>query len=69
MGDKETGSRAALPIWMEFMATALADGPHRYFDLPDNATNVQMDPDTGKLAADGSKSAVTALFKRGTEPK
>jgi penicillin-binding protein 1A len=27
MGDKETGSRAALPIWMDFMATALANAP------------------------------------------
>ena len=69
MGDKETGSRAALPIWIDFMATALADGHHRYFDLPDNVTKVQMNPDTGKLAADGSKLAVTALFKKGTEPR
>ena len=69
MGDKETGSRAALPIWIDFMATALADDPHRYFDFPDNVTKVHMNPDTGKLAADGSKLAVTALFKKGTEPR
>ncbi|MEE4263143.1 MAG: PBP1A family penicillin-binding protein [Desulfobacteraceae bacterium] len=69
MGDKETGSRAALPIWMNFMATALADGSHRYFDFPDNVSKVYIDPDTGKRAADGSKGAVTALFKKGTEPK
>ena len=32
LGDKETGSRAALPIWMGFMATALAkEGIHRDF--------------------------------------
>jgi hypothetical protein len=28
-----------------------------------------MNPQTGKLAADGSKNAVDALFIKGTEPK
>jgi membrane carboxypeptidase/penicillin-binding protein len=51
------------------MTAALADGPHRYFDLPDNVTKVYMDPDTGKRAAEGSTFAVTALFKKGTEPR
>jgi len=69
MGDKETGSRAALPIWMDFMETALADGPHQYFDLPDNVTQVQMEPNTGRPASEGSQSAVTAIFKKGTEPR
>ena len=69
MGDKETGSRAALPIWIDFMETALADGLHQYFDLPENTTQVQMDPDTGMLASEGSKFAVTALFKKGTGPQ
>jgi penicillin-binding protein 1A len=69
MGDKETGSRAALPIWMDFMTAALADGPQRYFDLPDNTVKKRIHPITGELAADGSTSAVTALFKKGTEPR
>jgi penicillin-binding protein 1A len=69
MGDKETGARAALPIWMNFMEAALADEPHQYFDLPDNVTKVHMNPDTGGLASDESNSAVTALFKKGTEPQ
>ena len=69
MGDKETGARAALPIWMDFMEAALADEPHQYFDLPDNVTKVHMNPDTGGLASDESKFAVTALFKKGTEPR
>jgi penicillin-binding protein 1A len=69
MGDKETGSRAALPIWIDFMEAALSDGPHQYFDLPDNVAKIQMDPDTGRPASDGSQSAVTAFFKKGTEPR
>ena len=69
MGDKETGSKAALPIWIDFMKTALADGPHQYFDFPENTTQVPIDPDTGRLASEGSKLAVSALFKKGTEPQ
>ena len=68
MGDKETGSRAALPVWMDFMAEALVDEPQRYFDLPDNVVKLRLNPDSGKRAAEGTKSTVTALFKKGTEP-
>jgi penicillin-binding protein 1A len=31
LGDKETGARAALPIWMDFMKTAIADKPDEKF--------------------------------------
>jgi len=31
LGDKETGARAALPIWMEFMRAAIADKPNEAF--------------------------------------
>jgi penicillin-binding protein 1A len=69
MGDKETGARAALPIWIEYMKAALATMPHLYFDLPDNVIRVHMNPQTGMRAPDESENAVPALFKKGTEPK
>ena len=69
MGDKETGARAALPIWIDFMDSALTNAPQQYFDLPDNVSKVYIDPDTGKLAGDGSTSGVPALFIKGTEPR
>ena len=68
MGDRETGARAALPIWIDFMQTALANRPHQYFDLPDNVVKVRMNSQSGMLASDGSENAVPALFKMGTEP-
>jgi penicillin-binding protein 1A len=68
LGDKETGARAALPIWIQFMQTALAAGSPQEFDLPDNVSKVRMDPQTGLVAPQGSKEAVWALFKKGTEP-
>ena len=69
LGDRETGAKAALPIWIQFMKNAPATGSPPYFDLPDNVIKVRMDPQTGMLAADGSKNAVDALFIKGTEPK
>jgi penicillin-binding protein 1A len=69
LGDRETGAKAALPIWIQFMKNAPATGSLPYFDLPDNVIKLRMDPQTGKLATDGSKNAVDALFIKGTEPK
>jgi len=42
LGDKETGARAALPIWMDFMATALPQqGPSRDFlPIPEETNQV-----------------------------
>jgi penicillin-binding protein 1A len=34
LGEKETGARAALPIWMQFMAVAVADRPNEQFAKP-----------------------------------
>ncbi len=69
MGEKETGARAALPIWIQFMQTALAAGSNQNFDLPDNVVKVRMNPQTGLIQRDESKESVSALFKIGTEPK
>ncbi|MGD9137349.1 MAG: penicillin-binding transpeptidase domain-containing protein, partial [Desulfobacterales bacterium] len=69
LGNRETGAKAALPIWIQFMENASASGSPPYFDLPDNVVKVRMNPKTGMLASDGSKNAVDALFRKGTEPK
>ena len=69
LGDRETGAKAALPIWIQFMKNAPVTGSPPYFDLPDNVIKVHMNPQTGMLAADGSESSVEALFIKGTEPK
>jgi penicillin-binding protein 1A len=69
LGDKETGAKAALPIWLQFMQNAPATASNSYFDLPDNVVKVKMNPHTGLIAQEGSNEFVSALFKRGTEPK
>jgi penicillin-binding protein 1A len=42
LGDKETGARGALPMWMAFMKVALADRPNEEFSRP-NAPKRSLD--------------------------
>jgi len=69
LGDKETGAKAALPIWIQLMQSAPADGTELNFDLPDNVVKVSMNPDTGRKERADSAGSVSALFKIGTEPQ
>jgi penicillin-binding protein 1A len=68
LGAKETGAKAALPIWIDFMKAALQNEPHQYFDIPDDVSLIRMDPITGLPQPEDSKQSVVALFKKGTEP-
>ena len=68
LGNLETGARAALPLWIEFMTHAVADSTFQYFDIPDDVIKVRIDPVTGLRASNNSTRTVNALFKKGTEP-
>jgi penicillin-binding protein 1A len=68
LGPNETGSRAALPIWIDFMDNVLDDRPLNYFDRPDDVVRVAIDPDSGQRVTEEAPEAVAALFKKGTEP-
>jgi penicillin-binding protein 1A len=68
LGKSETGARAALPIWIDYMRTALADQPVRDFPVPEGVSYARVDPDTGKPAVDGSQHSTFQAFLSGTEP-
>jgi penicillin-binding protein 1A len=68
LGDMETGARAALPTWINFMASTKPESTALYFDIPDNMIKIWMDPETGRAVEEGAQNAVKALFVRGTEP-
>jgi len=63
LGPKETGARAALPIWTAFMRKALETGSNPYFDIPDGMVRKNMDPDTGDILPERTTETVTALFR------
>ena len=68
LGINETGSRAASPIWLEFMQAALKDNPVRVFQVPDGVVFAKIDAETGLLAVPESNETVFECFKEGTVP-
>ena len=69
MGKGETGSRAASPIWLNFMQEVLAGEPVKDFQVPKGVVFAKIDGKTGHLAGRHSKKTVFQAFKEGTEPK
>lgn len=63
LGKGETGSRAALPIWTDFMRTYLKTAPLAYFDQPVGLVKRHMDPLSGKWLEAGDRRATAALFR------
>lgn len=69
MGEGETGSSAAVPIFRDFMAAALADAPAIPFRIPQGVRLVRVDPQSGALAEPGAKDAILESFRAGSEPR
>jgi penicillin-binding protein 1A len=68
LGWGETGARAALPIWMEFMHAALDARPARDFPVPDSIVFARVDRKTGLLADGSSSNSVFQAYPAGSEP-
>ena len=68
IGEKETGARAALPIWKSFMKEILGGQKVRKFKIPSGVTFLMIDSDTGTLPTPNTKHTVYECFKEGTEP-
>lgn len=47
LGRGETGGQTALPIWINFMGTALRDQPQKGWPMPSGLISVRIDPETG----------------------
>ncbi len=67
LGRAETGGRASLPIWLDYMSSALRDRPQPEFDPPEGIILQRIDPETGRPVAEG-EPGVLEPFKEGTEP-
>ncbi len=68
LGYGETGSRAAAPIWVDYMRAALAGRPARDFAVPELIEFARIDRKTGLLAGAGTESTVFQPFLQGTVP-
>ena len=63
LGRGEFGAKAALPIWIDFMRTALKDVPEQPFDMPPGISKVRIDPGTGTLASAADSGAILEVLK------
>ena len=63
-----SGAQAALPIWIPFMTQALAGRSNQPFAEPEGVTWVEIDKDTGKLAAPACPRVIREAFLAGSEP-
>ncbi|MEF8794536.1 penicillin-binding protein 1A [Thiohalorhabdus sp.] len=68
LGSQETGSRAAAPIWVDFMGQALKGVPKQEFEQPEGLVTVRIDAETGKRAASWSEETLFEIFREGKAP-
>ncbi|NQS90327.1 PBP1A family penicillin-binding protein [Patescibacteria group bacterium] len=69
LGEKLTGSVAAIPVWTKFMKKSLKDKPVKDFPSPPEVVFKRIDLKTGSLAAPESKETLWFAFLKGTSPQ
>ena len=63
LGANETGSHAALPMWMTYMARALKGVPESELVPPEGVVAVSIDPATGLRETDGRSKTLEYFFQ------
>ncbi len=69
LGSRETGARAALPMWIEYMKTALEGLPENILPRPEGLVNVRINPSTGKPARSDNPDAIFEVFRAENAPE
>ena len=69
MGRRETGSRAALPMWIEFMKVALDGRPENIEEQPRGLVTVRIDAITGERAGLETGSSLFEVFRVENAPR
>jgi len=62
LGNAETGGRAALPMWIDFMRAALQGVPDRPLQQPPGLVSMRINPVTGLQAEPGENDAIFETF-------
>ncbi len=63
LGSRETGARAALPIWVEYMKTVLEGTPEYILPEPPGLVYARINKATGKLAQPNDPDAMFEIFR------
>ncbi len=69
LGRYETGGRAALPMWIDFMKVAVEGMPEARLQPPVGMVTVRIDPATGLLARPEATDAIYETFREERVPK
>ena len=68
LGRRESGAKAALPMWMEFMRSALEGVPEEFLERPEGLVTMRIDPETGAPALAGDAEAIFETFRAENAP-
>lgn len=68
LGNKETGGRAALPIWIDFMREALKNTANIPLSQPDGIVGLLIDPETGLKTNPSNQKAIFEYFREENIP-
>ena len=69
LGKNETGSRAASPIFLDYMQRALEGWRVEDFSVPEGVVFARIDPVSGLLAQPGDENALFQPFREGSTPE
>jgi penicillin-binding protein 1A len=69
MGRRETGGRAALPMWINFMRVALDGMPENMQEQPEGLVTIRIDAETGKRADSNTTKSLFELFREENAPR
>jgi penicillin-binding protein 1A len=67
LGYGETGGKAALPIWMDYMSAAIGKFGAPEFKVPEGIVNVMVNKETGKPVSPGAEGFLES-FVEGFDP-
>ena len=69
LGQLEQGGRTALPLWVEYMDSALQGLPEVYASMPVGVASAWIDPETGLRVRPGTAGAVQEWFHADALPE
>lgn len=68
LGSKETGSSAALPVWIDYMKSALAEKFEKQLERPEGLVTLKINAETGQAATDADTNTVFEIFRKEKVP-
>jgi penicillin-binding protein 1A len=68
LGSGEAGSRAALPLWIDYMREALQGVPEKLPEQPEGLATIRIDSQTGLLATTATQESIFEIFRTENVP-